>query len=68
MIDNYNIGDTVRVIWKTPGEYFHCLLGNILDITEKAVYIEYSNPDSILGKTNIKKILKAEIVNIVKRC
>ena len=67
-MDNFNIGDTVRVIWKSSGDHFHCLLGNILNKTEKALEIEYSNPDSILGNTNIKKILKNEIVNIVKRC
>ena len=68
MIDNYNIGDTVRVIWKSSREHFHCLLGNILNMTDNALWVEYSNPDSIFGKTDIKKILKAEIVNIVKRC
>lgn len=67
-MDNFNIGDTVRVIWKQSGGHFHCLFGNILNETETALEIEYPNPDSILGKTNIKKILKNEIVNIVKRC
>ena len=68
MIDNYNMGDTVRVIWKSSREHFHCLLGNILSETETALEIEFSNPDSILGKRDIKKILKNEIVNIVKKC
>lgn len=66
-MDNFNIGDTVRVIWKQSRDHFHCLLGNILNETETALEIECSNPDSILGKTNIKKILKNEIVNVIKR-
>ena len=67
-MDKFNIGDTVRVIWKSSKEHFHCLSGNILNETETALDIEYSNSDSILGKTDIKNILKAEIVNIVKKC
>lgn len=66
-MDDFSTGDTVRVVWKQSGDHFHCLLGNILNKTETALEIEYSNPSSILGKTNIKKILKNEIVNIIKR-
>lgn len=66
-MQSIKLGDTVRVIWSQSGGLLHCLLGNISNITESSLEIEYSNPDSITGKTNLQTIQKADIKDIVKR-
>lgn len=66
-MQNIRPGDTVRVIWSQSGELLHCLLGNISNITESSLEIEYNNPDSITGKTNLQTIRKADIKDIIKR-
>ena len=61
-----NINDKVRVIWKSSDEHIHCRRGTVLNVEEDSIEIEYANSDSILGKTNIVKILKHEILSILK--